>query len=536
MSSEPAAEHRDDPVVASPALPLPDSVAGLQLLLDLPEESVAAFKQAELLTKSALRRPVTRKFRQVFWDTSDHRLGRAGLSIAMQTAGQRKTQFLRNIKEAPTGGRILHQQESALSGEVLDLTRLALLPGGDPELVTRIGAEMLVPVFALDFSRTSWLVAWNDSQFTLALESGTIDSPAGQAQFCQLALTPTAGPPQGLYDFAQRLQRAVPARLARLDPIQHGYGRVSTKNWWPENRAGIARLTPEMTVRQGILAIGRAATAAVRAEMAGLETGAEVEHIHEARVAIRRLRSVLSVFRDALPVFSRKALARDLGALATKLGHARELDVFLAETLEPLAKASGEEQCLRGLRLTASVLRQNAAEGARQAASGADFLALSCRLGAWFDAGIWPELAGAEASTLLDQPFETFAHNLLRKQHRKLVTAAEALKESSPVELHSLRIQAKRLRYTADFVRALFPERAAKRYIAALKAIQDILGTLNDAVVARALLPQLTKSDPTGGARAAGLVAGWTAAEVTSARQRFAETWDRFTATRRFWK
>jgi triphosphatase len=289
-------------------------------------------------------------------------------------------------------------------------------------------------------------------------------------------------------------------------------------------------------VRQGILAIGRAATAAVRAEIGGLEAGAEPNRIHEARVAIRRLRSVLSVFRDALPVFSRKALGRDLGALATKLGHARELDVFLAETLEPLAKASGEEQCLRGLRLTAAVLRQNAAEAARQAAGGAEFLALSCRLGAWFDAGIWPELAGPDSAALLDRPFEDFAQQLLRKQHRKLVSAAEALKDSNPAELHALRIQAKRLRYTADFVRGLFPERVAKRYIGALKAIQEILGTLNDAIVARALLPQLTKSDPTGGARAAGLVAGWTAAEVTFARQRFADTWDRFTETKRFWK
>src|ERR1700761_3900806 len=113
MSSEPAAEHRDAPAAAPPALSLPEAVTGLQLLLDLPEDSVAAFKAAELLTTSALRRPVTRKFRQVFWDTADYRLGRAGLSIALQTAGQRKTQFLRNIKEAPAGASILHQQESA---------------------------------------------------------------------------------------------------------------------------------------------------------------------------------------------------------------------------------------------------------------------------------------------------------------------------------------------------------------------------------------------------------------------------------------
>jgi CHAD domain-containing protein len=163
-------------------------------------------------------------------------------------------------------------------------------------------------------------------------------------------------------------------------------------------------------------------------------------------------------------------------------------------------------------------------------------MAISCRLAAWFDAGIWPEQAGAEVATLLEQPFTNFARALLRKHHRKLQAEASALQDPKPVELHALRIQAKRLRYTAEFVRGLFPTRPAKRYIAGLKSIQDILGTLNDAVVARALLPQLTKGDPIGGARAAGLVSGWTAAEVTAARQRFGETWEHFIDTRRFWK
>ncbi len=538
MSSESAAGQRDGPsgLIPGGLAPACVAMAELQLLLELPSDAVAAFKQAELLTGSALRRPTTRKLRQVFWDAADHRLGRAGLAIALQTAGQRRTQLLRNIKEAPTGGRILRLQDSPLVGDALDLTRLALLPGSDPGLVTRLAAEMLVPVFAIDLTRTIWPVVWNETSLSITLDIGVIDSAAGRVELCQVALTPTAGPPQGLYDFVQRLQRVVRVRLATHDPVQQGYRLVAGADWWPVNRAGIAALEPDMTVRQGILAIGRAAAAAVRAEVHALETSADPERIHEARVAIRRLRSALSVFRDVLPVFSRKALARDLGALASKLGHARELDVFLAETLEPLTRASGEETCLRGLRLTASVLRANAAEAARQAVTAPEFMAISCRLAAWFDAGIWPEQAGAEVATLLEQPFTNFARALLRKHHRKLQAEASALQDPKPVELHALRIQAKRLRYTAEFVRGLFPTRPAKRYIAALKSIQDILGTLNDAVVARALLPQLTKGDPIGGARAAGLVSGWTAAEVTAARQRFGETWEHFIDTRRFWK
>ncbi len=197
MSSERAVEQRDGTQLVPIPAPSPDAVVDLQLLLDLPVDAVVAFKQAELLNAAAQRRPTTRKFRQVFWDAADHRLGRAGLAIAMQTAGQRRSQYLRNIKDAPSGGRILHQQDSALAGEALDLSRLALLPGGDPALVTRIAAEMLVPVFALDLARTIWPVAWNETQFNVTLEIGSVDSAAGRAQFCQIALTPTSGRRKG---------------------------------------------------------------------------------------------------------------------------------------------------------------------------------------------------------------------------------------------------------------------------------------------------------------------------------------------------
>jgi triphosphatase len=534
MNSESVAERPDTPPRAE-GTPVSPELADLQLLLDLSPDMVAAFRQAELLVDSAQRRPVTRKVRQVFWDTAGHRLGRAGMAIAAQSIGQKRTQLVRSIRQPPTGGRILHQQESSLPGETLDPTRLALLPGGDPAVAMRVTADMLIPVFALDLTRTVWQVSCGDGRLAVTLDIGTIESAAGPAEFHQIALTATSGPPQAIYEFAQRLQRTVPVALATHDPAQLGYRRIAEADWWPGNRDGTARFAPEMTVRQGILAIGRAATAALRATVQAMETGVEPERIHETRVALRRLRSILSVFRAALPAFSRQALARDLGALASKLGHTRELDVFLTGTLAPLTEASGEDAALRGLHLTAAVLRQNTAEIARQAVMAPEFGILSCRLAAWFDAGIWPELPSAEAAALLDQPFEDYAGTLLRKHHRKLLAAGHALRDPKAAELHTLRIQAKKLRYTAEFVRSLYPARPARRYIAALKSIQDILGSINDAFVAQSLLPQMVKGDPIG-ARASGLVAGWSAAEVAAARRHFARIWKRFADTKRFWK
>jgi CHAD domain-containing protein len=290
-----------------------------------------------------------------------------------------------------------------------------------------------------------------------------------------------------------------------------------------------------MSVREGFLAIGRAGIAHVREEMRRLETAPEPEHIHQTRVSLRRLRSVLTVFADVLPPLSRRHFGDALGELANLLGKAREWDVLLDGTIAPLAKALGQDKALDELSGAATARRDSAAGSIRSHVGSADFLRLSLALGSWFDAGIWPDAVTPAESALLDQPLIRFAVALLRRRHRKFVRAGEAVEQSDADKLHQLRIEAKKLRYTTEFLRGLFPAKAVRRYISALKEIQEILGTANDAAVAQLLVPQLVLGDGTEGARAAGLIAGWSAAEAAAARRHFARAWEEFRETKRFW-
>jgi CHAD domain-containing protein len=182
------------------------------------------------------------------------------------------------------------------------------------------------------------------------------------------------------------------------------------------------------------------------------------------------------------------------------------------------------------------VARERAAAEALETINAPEFMSLSLRLAAWFDAGIWPETPTAEQAALLDRPLADYARDLLRKRHRKLLAEAAALADPAPAQLHALRIDAKKLRYAAEFFRPIFPLKPARLYVAGLKEVQEVLGALNDAAVARALVPRLALSERDGGPRAAGMIAGWTAAEMAGARQRFAKAWGGFTESRRFWK
>ena len=363
---------------------------------------------------------------------------------------------MRPIGVAPTGGRLLTPVTAPLEGERLDPARLAFLPGIDVGQVARLMPGDLVPMFALDLHRTVWQLQWGETQLSLTLERVAVEAGAGTLAPCQIELALQAGPAQGLYEFATKLHRAVPFRLATHDAVQQAYRLVAGEDWWRVEPGAAPAIHAHMSVEQGILAIGRAAVSDVRVEIDGLDLTMTVDQIHRARVALRRLRSVLSVFGKALPDQPRRALSKDLSAMAGALGQAREWDVFVADTLTPLLAALGEERGLKGLGFTAAVLRERAAADALAAVGASDFMGLSLRLAAWFDAGLWPEPPSPEAATLLAEPLGRYATALLRKGHKRFLAAGNHLADASAVELHGLRIDAKRLRYITEFCRPLF--------------------------------------------------------------------------------
>lgn len=514
--------------------PQPAELPGLHLLLDLPEAAMPHLRKSSLLAGG--RRPLTRKLNQIFWDTADLILGKAGFALGIETVGRRRNQLTSAIARPPVGGGVRARSEHALGADRPDPTRLALLAGFDPTLLEALAGPVLIPVFAIDLTRTSWQIRWHATELKVTLETGLIESPRGKRSFHQLDLALAGGPAAGLYDFALNLHGEVPLSLATHDPVQRGYGLASGTDWWRAPAGDDVALDRAMSVRAGVLATGRAGVASIRAEIAALDQGLQPDRIHQARVAIRRFRSLLSVFRDAMPARPRVALGQDLSRYAGLLGHVREWDVFLSGTLEPMIRAVGEDRHFAGARFAASVLREEAAEQALAALAAPDFMALSLTLGAWFDAGIWPEAPAAEAASLLELPLELFARQLLRKRHRRLTAAVANLDDPHPGELHALRIEAKKLRYAVEFMQDLFPAKLVRRYVSGLKEIQLVLGTLNDAVVARRLVAKLVLPDAVAAAHLTGLVTGWTAAEITAATRQFAKAWGEFAETKPFWK
>jgi CHAD domain-containing protein len=104
------------------------------------------------------------------------------------------------------------------------------------------------------------------------------------------------------------------------------------------------------------------------AESEGVLDTQDIERVHDMRVATRRLRAVLEIFAAALPTADRKAVLRDVKALADALGERRDPDVQI-DAMERFAAAAPAEAA-PGVELLVARLkqRQQAANAALAAA------------------------------------------------------------------------------------------------------------------------------------------------------------------------
>jgi CHAD domain-containing protein len=202
----------------------------------------------------------------------------------------------------------------------------------------------------------------------------------------------------------------------------------------------------------------------------------EAEALHQARVALRQLRSAFSIFRDIVADERFEDLRGELRWLAGATNEARDLDALIARMDD--VPASLERERKRASALASKVLASARSER------------LLRELIDWLANGVWLEVRNPR-----DQTAAEFASASLERLRGKLGKKGRHLRSLDDDDLHEVRIAAKKLRYAAWFFSGLFhddkAERRAKRFIDAMRALQDSLGEVQDIAVAPAFLKRL---------------------------------------------
>jgi CHAD domain-containing protein len=261
-----------------------------------------------------------------------------------------------------------------------------------------------------------------------------------------------------------------------------------------------------------------------------LRNGRSVEGLHQLRVGLRRLEVSLKSFGEAFEQPWLEELRGRAKVLSSRLGPARDLDVFLEDLLAAPAKAfSGEEdaEMFAALRAEAEEQRDKAWKQASACIAGGDF------------AIFLDDIAGLAQSRLplaRDNRLTRMADGMLARQAARAKKRGRAARSHEEGDLHRLRIALKKLRYSAEFFAPLYKKKKVKRYLAKIKRLQDVLGRLNDIAHARTVIAQLAPAAQKSALRfAAGTVQGWYRARRPRLVKKAMKRWDRLKKVEAFW-
>ena len=229
----------------------------------------------------------------------------------------------------------------------------------------------------------------------------------------------------------------------------------------------------------------------LQANVGGAVAAKETEPLHIVRVAIRRLRAVLRVFRKPLARTSANRIDRELQQLNLALGEARDLDVWIDFlTSDALKRRLGHHPRWAKFVGHQRELRQLQQATVRRHLRGASFAALQVRIGRLLRIEI-PRALPAMPRI----PLDTFGRRMLVKNLRRALKLAELRRADSPGKLHQLRIALRRVRHVGSyFSDVLGPPGAV--VVRRVHAVERTLGRMRDLDLAFARIQREGPSPP----------------------------------------
>ncbi|KJR99281.1 MAG: hypothetical protein VR65_16805 [Desulfobulbaceae bacterium BRH_c16a] len=258
-------------------------------------------------------------------------------------------------------------------------------------------------------------------------------------------------------------------------------------------------LLPETPIIESAVVIIQTLLRLVRSNEAGIVEDIDSEFLHDYRVGLRKVRSVVGLFSEVFKAEDTIRLKAQFGELTKKTNALRDLDVYLLEREEyfrlvpPITHA--------GLRLLFATFAAERKEEQKKVAHFMESRAYSRRITALQKEFAKTDNFGggpaAQESTL------AFACRLILKRYRKVCRTARDIDENTPDPvIHRLRIHCKKLRYLMEFFAPLFPPEALRQLIKSLKVLQDNLGKFNDYSVQQSFLAGMMAGDSRRGAEA----------------------------------
>lgn len=227
-------------------------------------------------------------------------------------------------------------------------------------------------------------------------------------------------------------------------------------------------------------------------EIDGVRQAEDIEFIHRMRVASRRLRAALPLFRGCFPPKQYGRWMAEIASITRALGEARDTDVQIAFLVKYQKKSQAawkkqqpaepaESPVSPAIRYLLRDLRKQRRRQQERVISALDALEKSRVI-----PDIRETLADRAASNRRI-PHEGLAYGLPTLAAYRISSRLEALRAYEPwvthpdavAEHHAMRIAAKKLRYTMEVYGPVY-RLGLRKHHARVKMVQEILGDLHD--------------------------------------------------------
>ena len=466
----------------------------------------------------SVRREEPVRTRTVYWDTADLRLARWGCSLRYRE-GQGWT-----LKLPPE-----ESESGALARDELVADGPASAPPGPlVELATAyVRSVDLLPMLTLSTVRTRVEFTGSDRTPVGEIvddEVAVLDGRRIAARFREVEVETHDDELAGAA--IARLRAAGAGQTVRTPKYLRALGPRGSE---PPELESAVELPAGATTRDAIAnALAASVIRLIHADPV-VRLDQDPEGVHRARVAVRHLRSDLRTFRDALEPGWAGHLRDELRWLGGALGEVRDLDVLGARLESRVGELAAGDRA-GGERLINRVQGQRAEARERLTADLA-----STRYRTLLDRLVAAAAAPSVTTELGETPAADHLEAMMSRPWGHVASACDDLgPDPSDAQLHGARIRAKRARYAAEALAPVAGDGAA-RFARRAAALQDVLGSHQDAVVAEAWLREAGRTAPST-AFVAGLLVAREERERARARRRWPKMWKKLRRKKeRFW-
>jgi triphosphatase len=463
-----------------------------------------------------------------YFDTPTYCLQKAKLAYRIRREGE---QWIATVKGGGLSSGGLHERQEwnvIVDDAQPDISVFEKTDIGQ-HLLAVVGDQTLEPILITRFERKTLDVVMPDgSQIEVAADQGTIMTGSKTAPILEVELELKAGQPSALFQLGAALAREYPLLPEPDSKFYRGLVLAGLVTLQPQKTFKLPQIEKNQLVGEGLRTVLVQLIAEFFAsQQTFLEDPKQPEHIHDLRICLRRLRSLLE-FAGPLVVEQHKWYQAELRKIGQMLGELREIDVAYAGWKQ---FADCQTMALDSKISLGAVLEKRRLLEAEKV-----YGILNSGIATALLLDLWATLTDRKWQQLTEYHVTVGQYTVSRLSGwlKTVMKQGKTIELTNTENIQKLRLQVKKIKYVVEVLQSILYE--VPQLMLRLDTLQENLGLLNDYHSTDTLLRKLLKGNSSKALYLeVGMVIGWQGREELFMQSKTNKYWKNFYRTAQRW-